>query len=111
MKSQYGAMLYEISGFVNEHTKNVIIRFHLAVYVQFGISIWGIATNTKLHELEIRLNNIVRSITWNKRFYHVTHLFKKLEFLKLNDMCKFELAKFMHKLFNDKLPQIFEVVL
>ena len=33
---------------------------------------------------------------------------KSLFFFKLNDIYKFDLAKFMHKLFNDKLPRIFQ---
>ena len=44
--------------------------------VQYGISVWGTATKTKLREIDTRLNNIVRTITWNKRFPHVTHLYK-----------------------------------
>ena len=78
--------------------------------VRDGISAWGTVTKTKLHEIEIRLNHIVRTITWNKRFSHITHLHKKLGFLEVNDMYKLELAKIMHKLFNDKLPLIFQVV-
>ena len=74
--------------------------------VQYGISVWGTATTTKLREIEIRLNNIVRTITWSKRFTYVTHLYKKLELLKLHDLCKLEIAKIMHKLFNNKLPPI-----
>ena len=76
--------------------------------VQYGISVWGTATKTKLglREIEIRLNNIVRIITWSKRFTHVTHLYKKLELLKLHDLYKLEIAKIMHKLFNNKLPPI-----
>ena len=35
-------------------------------------------------------------------------MYKKLEFLKLNDLNKFELAKFMPKLYNNNLPQIFQ---
>ena len=50
----------------------------------------------------------MRTVTWNKRFSHVTHFVQKTIFLKLNDIYKFELAKFMHELFNDKLSQIFQ---
>ena len=41
-----------------------------------------------------------------QRFTHVTHLYKKLEVLKLHDLYKLEIAKIMHKLFNNKLPPI-----
>ena len=73
--------------------------------VQYGISVSDTATKTKLREVEIRLNNILRNI----RFSSVTNLNKKLDCSKLNDICKFELAKYMRKLFNDKLPKIFQI--
>ena len=50
----------------------------------------------------------MHAIPWNKRFFHVIHLYKKLDFLKLTDIYEFELAKSMHELFNDKLPLIFQ---
>ena len=35
-------------------------------------------------------------MTWNKKFSHVSQLYKKLGFPKLHDVYKLELAKFMH---------------
>ena len=54
------------------------------------------------------MNSIVRTITWNEKFSHVTHLYKKLDYLKLNDIYYLELAKFMHKVCNNKLPLLFQ---
>ena len=59
----------------------------------------------------MKLNSIVRTITKNKKFSHVTFLYKKLNFLKLKDVYKLELAKFMHKLFQNKLPNVFKTKL
>ena len=56
----------------------------------------------------MRLNNIIRTITCSKKFAHVTKLYKKLNFLKIKDVYKLELAKFMHKLFSNKLPEMFQ---
>ena len=74
----------------------------------YGIRAWGTAHQRKLHEIEVKLNNIVRTITKNKKFSHVTFLYKNLNFLKLKDVYKLELAKFMHKLFQYKLPNVFK---
>ena len=52
------------------------------------------------------MNNIVRTITWNKKFTHVFHLYQT--FFKLNDIYKLEFAKFMHKLYNNNLPIVFQ---
>ena len=56
----------------------------------------------------MKLNNVVRTITKNKKFPYVTCFYKKLYFLKLKDVYKLELAKFMHKLFHNKHPNVFE---
>ena len=34
--------------------------------VPFGIAVWGRAAKKYLHEVELKLNNIVQTITWNK---------------------------------------------
>ena len=54
------------------------------------------------------MNNIVRTIIWNKKFTHVSHPYQNLNLLKLNDIHKLELAKFMHKLYNNNLPIVFQ---
>ena len=74
----------------------------------YGITASGTAHQHKLHEIEVKLKNIVRTITKNKKFSHVTFLYKKLNFLKLKDVYKLELAKFMQKLFHNKLPNVFK---
>ena len=43
-----------------------------------------------------------------RSFSNVNHLYKQLEILKLVDVYKLELAKFMHKLFNNKLPKLWQ---
>ena len=60
------------------------------------------------HEIEVKMNNIVRTITWNKKFTHVSHLYQNLNLLKLNDIYKLDLAKIMHKLYNNNLPIVFQ---
>ena len=72
--AKYGAMLYQLRDFVSQYTLNMLYYAFVSSRVQYGISVWGTATKTKLREIDIRLNNIVCTITWNKRFSHVTHL-------------------------------------
>ena len=65
----------------------------------YGITTWGTAAQNQLREIEVKLNNIIRTMTWNKKFSHVRQLNKKLGFLKLHNVLEF--AKFMHKLFKN----------
>ena len=63
--------------------------------VQYGTSIWETATKSRLHEINVRLNNIVRTISCKSKFMHVTELYKELQLLKLNEIYQLELAEFM----------------
>jgi len=58
-----------------------------------------------MKELRVRLNNIIRTITYSSKFCPITNLYNKLNFLKLTDIYKLELAKIMHQLLNSKLPK------
>ena len=73
--------------------------------IQYGILIWGTAAKMQLHELTIRLNNVIRTITYSRKYCSITVLYKKLNFLKLSDVYKLELGKFMHQLHHNKLPK------
>ena len=84
------------------------IKSFVYCILNYGIIVWGTATQNQLHEINVRMNNIVRTITWNKKFSHVTYLYKKLNYLKLIDIYHLELAKFMHKICNNKLPLLFQ---
>ena len=50
----------------------------------------------------MKLNNIVRTITYSSKYYPVTGLYKLLNFLKLDDIYRLELAKFMYQLHHEK---------
>ena len=69
-------------------------------HLAYGITAWGTAAQNQLCEIEVKLNNIIRTMTWNKKFSQVSQPSKKLGFLKLHDVYNLEHAKFMHKLFN-----------
>ena len=101
-------MLYHIRDFVPQYT--LIMLYYSLVYscVNYGITTWGTADQSKKHDIEVKMNNIVRTIAWNKKFLHVSHLYQNLNLLKLNDIYKLELAKFMHKLYNNNLPNVFQ---
>ena len=98
-------MFFYLRDFVTDDTLSMLYYSLVNSHLIYGITAWGTAHQHKLHEIEVKLNNIVRTITKNKKFSHVTFLYKKLNFLKLKDVYKLELANFMHKLFHNKLPK------
>ena len=47
--------------------------------ISYGITARGTAADKYLKEIETKLNNVVRAITWNKKFSQVTQLYKNLK--------------------------------
>ena len=85
-------MLYQICDYVTLHTSSMLYySFVCIVGVDYGVIVWGTASQNQLHEINLRMNSIVHAITWNKKFSLVTHLYKKLNYLKLNHICNLEL--------------------
>ena len=76
--------------------------------VQYEIILWGSTFHSTLRELEVRLNDIVRTMTGRRKFDHVSPLYKNLSLLKLQIIYKLELAKFMYQFSFNKLPKIIE---
>ena len=52
----------------------------------------------------MRLNNIIRLMTYSKRYSRVSQLYRYLNLLKFHDIYKFELVNFMYLLHSKKIP-------
>ena len=56
-------MLYHIRDFVNDQTLVMLCYSFAYSRLTFGITAWGAAAQNQLHEIEVELNNIVRTST------------------------------------------------
>jgi len=61
-----------------------------------------------MKEIKTRQNNIIQTIYGKHRTEHVTPFFTQLEILKLHDLYKLEIGKFIFQLNSNKLPKILE---
>ena len=100
--ARYCGLIYRIRRFLNRKTLCTIYYSLIYSRIQYGIVTWGTANKTVLQELNVKLNNIVRTITYCSKYCPVTGLYKLLNFFKLDDIYRFELAKFMYKLHHKK---------
>ena len=67
--------------------------------IQYGSVIWGNAPKIYLKESSVRLNGIIHTITFSKKYSHVTNKsLQELNLLKLNNIYKLELAKYIYQL-------------
>ena len=101
--ARYCGLIYRIRRFLNRKTLCMILYYSL-IYsrIQYGIVTWGTANKTVLQELNVKLHNIVRTITYRSKNGPVTCLYKLLNFLKLDYIYRLELAKFMYQFYQEK---------
>ena len=84
--ARYCGLIYRIRRFLNRKTLCLINYSLIYGRIQYGIVTWGTANKTVLQELNVKLNNIVRTITYSSKYCPVTCLNKLLKFLKLDDI-------------------------
>ena len=102
------SMLYQARGYETEQTLIMLYHSCACSRIGYGITAWGTAADKYLKEIETKLNDLVRTIIWNKKFSRVTQLYKNLKLLKLRDVYNKELAKFVHQIYNNKTPFLFQ---
>ena len=76
-------------------------------HLQYGIIDWGCVCKTLLAPLQVIQNKILRSISHAKIKQSVSPKSKQMKILKLYDIHRMELAKFMFKLKNQLPPENF----
>ena len=106
--SKSSAIIYRLHNFVDTETLKLLYYSLIYSRVPYGIILWGTAIYTRQKEIVLRLNNIVRIMTWSRKFDHVSILYKQLKLLKLEDIYKLELSKFMHQLNCNMTTKVFE---
>ena len=106
--SKSSALISRLRNFVDTETLKLLYYSLIYSLVQYGIMLWGTATYTRQKEIVLRLNNFVRIMTWSRKFDHVSILYKQLKLLKLEDIYKLELSKFMHQLNCNMTSKVFE---
>ena len=83
---------YKLRSYVTEDVLRMVYPSLVYSRLQYGIIIWATGTKTLLQEIRVLQNNIIRILTYNKKFSHVTPLYKKLNLLKFDDIYELELA-------------------
>ena len=57
--------------------------------------------------MNVRINRVIRALSSSNLYTPMSSLYKKLNLLKLEDLYKVELGKFMYLYYNKKTPKIF----
>ena len=100
--ARYSGLLYRIRSFLDWNTLCMLYYSLTHSRIQYGIVAWGTANKTLMQELNVKLNNIVCTITYSSKYCPVTSLYKNLIFFKLDDIYLLERAEFMYHLHHKK---------
>ena len=95
--SRMNGVLARLKRQLPSHVMKTIYNSLFASSMQFGISVWGGASNKQFNRLVTLQKKAVRHITCSKYNSHTSPIFKKLKLLKLSDCYKLNCAKIYHK--------------
>ena len=93
------------------HTMKILYHSLINSKLQYGIIVWGATFKTYLSEVNVRINITIRALSSSNLYTPMSSLYKKLNLLKLVDLYKVELGKFMYLYYNKKTPKILTVFL
>ena len=69
--------------------------------------VWGSACITTLYPIVIKQKQCMRIITRSKYLEHTNPIFEKLDLLKMSEINKYIIGKFMYRWYHNQLPSIF----
>ena len=75
--------------------------------VLYRIAVWGFTFKSYVQKLFLIQKKIVRVMTFNKVTEHSSHIFTRLEFIKIEDIRQFRLLSFVYYCLNRTAPVYF----
>ena len=96
-----------IRHYVNKQTLIELYYSFTFPYLKHGIISWGSARQTSLEKIQMLQTNIIRIMNFKfvKDKTKMSTLFKSIKILKVIDIFKLEIAKFMYSYYHSMLPE------
>ena len=101
-------IVYRARHVLNSGTMKMLYYSFVYPYFSYCNHVWGSVKPNVLGKLIKLQKRVVRTISFAKFRAHTDPLFKKHYLLKLLDINKFSMCKFMYNWYNEKLPSPFE---
>ena len=79
------------------------VYFFIYSKIQYGI-LTCVQLKNELGALSTRLNKLIKTITFAKKFFNVSTISKALNILKMEDIYQLELRKFAYHRFKGNIP-------
>ena len=104
--------IYRLRQSVSQECLHSFYFAHAYFHLQYSVLAWGNTQNQYLQRLNSLHGKLLRLLTLHgplKDFYFsANEMFKNMDLLKLDDIVKLELGKFMHRAESKSLPENFE---
>ena len=90
--------------------ENCKIIYYTMVYskIRYGICVYGFAKNQNMNKIQVLQNKLLKVLTGKEMRYSTNVLHNDLHVLQVKDVFSQEIASFVNKYLNNKLPGIFE---
>ena len=111
--SKFCGILYKIRPFVNINILKMLYNSLIYSRLNYGAEVWTLTTKTLLNSILIIQKKLVRIMTFNNKrdenfkYPQSNPIFKQLSILKIHDIKKLCLTKFVYKYFDRNVPNNF----
>lgn len=107
-KNKISAISYSlkmVKKLLPKQTMKTLYEALIQPHIEYGITIWGGTYETHVNKLSLMQKRIIRNITNSKYNEHTDPLFKRLGVLKVNQLYKLKMSKFMFKVSKNEMPK------
>ena len=102
--SRTNGLLLKLSYYVSKKTLTSIYYILFQSYIVYGSTVWSFTSQKNMNKIFVLQKKCTRLLTFSDYGEHTSPIFKYLKVLKLQDIIKFSILKFIYFYFNDQLP-------
>jgi len=91
------SVIYKTRNILPLNTLKLLYYSFAYTHLSYCVTAWGSATTSHSKPIYVKQNNILRNMTFSNYDAQVSPIYKRLHFLKAQDIYKLELVKLLHK--------------
>ena len=102
------SVIYKTRNILPLNTLKLLYYSFAYTHLSYCVTAWGSATTSHLKPIYVKQNNILRNMMFSNYDEQISPIYKRLNFLKEQDIYKLELAKLMLEFHDGLLPSIYK---
>ena len=107
--SQAAGIIAKLRNYVSGRHLKLVYNCFAQCYLQYGVLCWGNSSKTIMEPLQKQQNKILKLMSGIKRndYVRLDQVYHAEKMLKVSDIARLELAKFMYRYHKFKVPNLF----